>query len=385
MIKYSTQSISKSDIVEINKVLKSDYLTQGPKVSEFEKKISSFVKSKYSIAFNSATSALHASCVSLGVGKNDIVWTSPITFVSSGSCALMCGAKVDFVDIDISNFCISIDSLKLKLSKAKKAKKLPKVLINVHLGGLPANSIEIYNLSKKYNFKIIDDASHSLGSSYYHFKTGCGVHSHITVFSLHPLKIITTGEGGIATTNSIKLKKNLKLFSSHGISRSTNDYDSSFLKDILLKKYKYKQLSLGYNYRLTDIQSTLGISQLNILKKSINHRNKISKIYRLGLRNLKISFQEIDNDYISSFHLFIIRVLDGKSKRNKLMNFLEKYNIQTNIHYIPLYYQPLFKSVKLKNSEKYFNQCVSLPMHYKLNEKDVRFIISKIKKFYNDY
>jgi len=384
MIKYSTQSISKSDIAQINKVLKSDYLTQGPKVTEFEKKISTYVKSKYSVAFNSATSALHASCVSLGVEKNDIVWTSPITFVSSGSCALMCGAKVDFVDIDISNFCISIDSLKLKLSKAKKLNKLPKVLINVHLGGAPANLIEIYNLSKKYNFKIIDDASHSLGSSYYHFKTGCGAHSDITVFSLHPVKIITTGEGGIATTNSIKLKKNLKLFSSHGISRETKDYDPSFLKDILLKKYKYKQLFLGYNYRLTDIQSTLGISQLNIIKKSINHRNKISKIYRLGLKNLKISFQEIDNNFISSYHLFIIRVLDGKSKRNKLMNFLEKYNIQTNIHYIPLYYQPLFKSAKLKNSEKYFSQCVSLPMHYKLKEKDARFVISKIKKFYND-
>ena len=269
MIKYSTQSISKTDIDQINKVLKSGYLTQGPKVNEFEKKISSYVKSKYSVAFNSATSALHASCASLGVKKNDIVWTSPITFVSSATCALMCGAKVEFVDIDIGNFCISIKSLELKLSKAKKQGKLPKVLINVHLGGLPANSKAIFDLSKKYNFKIIDDASHSLGSSYNNFKTGCGIHSHITVFSFHPVKIITTGEGGIATTNSKILEKYLKLFASHGITRETKDYGSNFLKNILLDKFKYQQLFLGFNYRLTDIQSALGISQLNILNKSI--------------------------------------------------------------------------------------------------------------------
>ena len=304
MLPYSRQSINKQDIASVIKVLKSDFLTQGPKVIEFEKKISQYVKSKYAVSSNSGSSSLHLACLALSVKKNDIVWTVPNTFAASANCAINCGAKVDFVDIDRKTWNIDIGSLEKKLAISQKKNKLPKILIPVHFGGQPTEQEKIWKLSKKFKFKIIEDASHSIGSKHCGEMVGSCKWSDITVFSFHPTKIITTGEGGMATTNDKKTAEKMRIFRTNGI---TKDY-KLFKNKNNSGPWYYEQLESGYNYRMNDIAAALGISQLKRINQFIKKRNLIAKLYKDLLKNAPVEFQEINNYNFSSYHLFIIKL-----------------------------------------------------------------------------
>ena len=275
MIPYSRQQIDNKDIKSINKVLKSKFITQGSQINIFEKKICIKVDSKYGVAVNSATSALHISCLALGLKKKEYLWTVPNTFIASANCGLYCGARIDFVDIDEDTFNISIEKLKKKLILAKKNKKIPKIIVAVDFGGNPYDHKTLYELSKKYKFKIITDASHSLGSRYKNYKVGNCKWSDITVFSFHPVKPITTAEGGIAVTNNKILYDKLKILRNHGISRDVKKY-----KKKINHKWYYEQIDLGFNYRMNELQAALGISQLKKLDSFNLKRNKIAKIYK---------------------------------------------------------------------------------------------------------
>ncbi len=375
---YGRQDIQNEDIKGVIKVLKSDWLTQGPTVEKFEKKVTKFCKSKFSIASNSATSALHISCLALGVGKNDKVWTSSNSFVASANCALYCGAKIDFIDIDPRNYNMCPESLEIKLKKTSK-KNLPKVVIPVHMGGLPCDMIKIYKLSKKYNFRIIEDASHAIGARYgknQKFIVGNCQHSDITVFSFHPVKIITTGEGGMSLTNNQKLYEKMQLFRSHGITKN---------KKLMTKKpdgpWYYQQINLGYNYRMNDIEASLGIEQLKRVKSYIRKRNEIAKYYNKKLHCLPINLPKYNNDYKSSYHLYIITIKkNSKKSRNEIFRYLRKKKILANVHYIPIHTQPFFKKLGFTNgycpnAENYYYNAISLPIYPKLKKKDQDFVI----------
>jgi len=337
MISYSRQIINSEDIRKVKEVLKSDFLTQGPKSRLFEKKLSKNVGAKFATTFNSGTSALHISCLSLGVGKGDLVWTCTNSFVASANCALYCGANVDFVDIDKSSYNISISDLEKKLKISKTLSKLPKVIIPVHFGGFPCDMKSIFELSKKYKFKIIEDASHALGAKYYNNKIGDCKYSDITVFSFHPIKIITTAEGGAALTNSSYLDNKLKLLRTHGITRQ-----KKYLVNKKKESWYYEFQELGYNYRLNEIQSALGLSQLERLNKWVGYRNQLADIYTKELKNLPLIVPKVKKGYYSSYHLFVIRVLNNKRKisRDFLYKLLKNNGIESNVHYIPIHSHP---------------------------------------------
>ena len=375
-VPYSRQSINQKDINAVNLVLKSDFLTTGPKIVEFEKKLSTFFGSKYSLAVNSATSALHIACLSLDLKKNDYLWTTPISFVASANCALYCGAKIDFVDIDNDTFNISLDKLEHKLSKTPKT-KLPKIIVVVHLSGHPVDMKKIKQLSLKFKFKVIEDASHAVGSVYRNSKIGDCKYSDICVFSFHPVKIITTGEGGSVLTNSQKIFNRINSLRSHGINRKLKLQNNPWY---------YDQQSLGYNYRMNEIEASLGISQLSRLNKFIKDRIRISNIYRNFLDQKKIKFQKLISQTRSSMHLFIIRV-DAK-KRYKVYYNLKKQGITTNLHYIPIYRHSFYKKFKFKknnfsNAEKYYQEAISIPLYFGLKKKVQMKIIKIINQSLN--
>lgn len=375
-VPYARQSISKRDVAEVNKILKSNVITRGSTTELFEKKISKYVKCKYACAVSSATAGLHIACLSLGLNKGDFLWTSPITFVASANCGKYCGAKVDFVDIDLETGLISINALSIKLKAAKKTKSLPRILVVTHLAGQPCDMREIYILSKKYKFKIIEDASHAIGAEYKNNKIGNCRYSDMVVFSFHPVKIITTGEGGAVLTNSSNLIKKLKIFRGHGITKNKKDY--------LFKNnqpWYYEQHLLGYNYFITDFQSALGISQLKRIDKFINKRKKIYKWYEKKLNFNGYKSLVLKKDRKSSLHLYIIKFNKGLSLRNKIYNFFKSINIDTNVHYIPVYKMPFYKNYcKYPNSDKYYDQCLSLPMYYDLNQEEVNKICNLLNK-----
>ena len=380
MINYSKQSIDKKDINQVIKILKSDYLTTGPIVPKFEKKISDITKSKFSVSVNSGTSALHISCMALGLKKNDIVWTSPNSFVASANCALYCGAKVDFIDIG-EDLNIDTKLLEAKLKTAKKKKKLPKILIPVHFSGQSCDMKEIKRLSLLYNFKIIEDASHALGGRYLNKPVGSCQYSDITVFSTHPVKTITTIEGGIATTNDSNLYSKLSALRNHGILRKKFNKNS----------YKYirshfDQVLLGYNYRMSDVQAGLGLSQLKKIKRFIAIRQNIRKIYDQKLKIAEISIPKLNKNTFSTYHLYVIRIKNGK--RDELLKILKKNKINSAIHYIPIHFHPYYKKIGFKRgdfpqAEKYYNECISLPIYPSLKKKEIYFTIKIVKNFFN--
>ena len=383
IIPYGRQNVSENDIEAVIKVLKSDYLTQGPVTIKFEKAIASYTKSNYGVSVSSATAALHISCLALGLKKDDIVWTSPITFVASANCAVYCGAKVDFIDIDPKTYNISLEALTEKLKIAKSQNKLPKIIIPVHLSGQSCDMREIHRLSKKYDFKIIEDASHGIGGKYRDKPIGNCRYSDITVFSFHPVKIITTGEGGMCTTNDPKIANQLCLFRSHGITRHENEMTKE--SD---GPWYYQQIELGYNYRMTDISASLGLSQLDNLDEFIIKRHAIARKYDLAFRDKPIiaPFQHKEN--YSSYHLYIVRVKNTSESLNKLNLFksLREAGIMVNLHYIPVYHQPFYENFGYDNgdypeSEKYYEEALSLPIHTLLKEEEQDFIIEKILNF----
>ena len=382
-IPYARQDINQSDIDAVISVLRSDFLTQGPVVRNFEIAVSNYCGAKYAIAVNSATSALHIACLALDVGKGDYVWTSPITFVASANCALYCGATVDFVDIDPNTNNLSIECLSEKLEVAKKIGRLPKVVIPVHLAGQPCDMQEIYELSQQYGFKILEDASHAIGAKYKDELVGSCNYSDITIFSFHPVKIITSCEGGMAITNNLKLAKKIRLLSSHGISsnKDINETNTLFHGDLVRRPleeiWNYQQIYLGFNYRLSDVHAAIGLSQLHRINSFITKRHYIAERYNKLLSDLPLVLP-LQNKYsYSSFHLYIVRL-----KLNEInMTQLQVYNafhtagILVNLHYIPVYRQPYYEDMGFKkgycpNAEKYYSDALSIPIYFALKDSE---------------
>ncbi len=384
MIPYSKQSISKNDIFEVKKVLKSNFLTQGNQVSKFENIVSNFTESSYSIAVNSASSALHIACIALGIKKDDVVWTVPNTFAASANCAINCGAEVDFVDIDADNWNISIFELEKKLKQAKKKKKLPKLLIPVHFAGLPTEQKKIWELSKKYKFNILEDASHSIGAKFMNEPVGSCKYSDISVFSFHPVKIITTGEGGMALTNSKELAEKMRILRNNGISK-----DNFVFNQNKNKPWYYEHQTPGYNYRMNDIAAALGISQFKRLKIFLKKRNLIANKYKNYFKDLPVKTQNFSNHFYSSYHLFPLQFNLKKTKMNYFSIFkkLRSKNFFVNLHYMPLHLSPYFKKKgfkkgDFKNAEHYAETSISIPIFYELKNYQIIKLVKLIKSIF---
>ncbi|PKM37366.1 MAG: UDP-4-amino-4,6-dideoxy-N-acetyl-beta-L-altrosamine transaminase [Gammaproteobacteria bacterium HGW-Gammaproteobacteria-10] len=370
MIPYSRQSISEDDIQAVVEVLKSDFLTQGPVVPRFEQAVADYCRASHAVAVNSATSALHLACLALDVKPGDIVWTSPITFVASANCALYCGASVDFVDIDPDTYNLSVERLTEKLAEAESQSRLPKVVIPVHFGGLSCDMVAIRELSRRYGFKIIEDASHAIGGRYCGEPIGNCRYSDIAVFSFHPVKIITTGEGGIAVTNDIELARRMALLRSHGITRDANQMTHE--PD---GPWYYQQIELGFNYRMTDLQAALGLSQLKRLDAFVERRHQLADLYRKRLIDLSVNWQLQPDECRSSLHLFVIRLQNSRIGKSHLEVFrlLRNAGIGINMHYIPVHLQPYYKNKGFKlgdypEAERYYAEAISLPLYPDLTE-----------------
>lgn len=383
MIPYGRQDISQDDIQAVIDVLKSDYLTQGPAVPAFEQAVALYCNAKFGVAVNSATSALHIACLALNLGKGDIIWTSPITFVASANCALYCGAIVDFVDIDPATYNMSVEALEAKLTQAEIDGKLPKIVIPVHLAGQSCEMDKIYQLSKKYGFRIIEDASHGIGGKYKGEPIGNCKYSDITVFSFHPVKIITTGEGGMCMTNDPEIALHLTHFRSHGITRQPAE-----MTHVPDGPWYYQQIDLGFNYRLTDIHAALGLSQIKRLDEFVSKRHAIAARYNLALPSDTLTIHYQHPDTYSAYHLYIIRhkKKQGGIGRLQIFEKLRAAGILVNLHYIPVYHHPYYEKTgnynrsDFPNAEAYYAEAISIPMHTLLTEEDQQFVIDQIEK-----
>jgi UDP-4-amino-4,6-dideoxy-N-acetyl-beta-L-altrosamine transaminase len=364
VIPYGRQTINQADIDAVVEVLKSDFLTQGPAVPQFEKKVSEYCGADHAVAVNSATSALHIACLALGLGPGDILWTSPVTFVASANCALYCGASVDFVDIDPASYNISVSALAAKLAAAGKVGRLPKIVIPVHLCGQSCEMAAIQLLGKQYGFKIIEDASHAIGGTYQGAPVGNCRYSDVAVFSFHPVKIITTGEGGMAVTNDSRLARIMQRIRSHGITRAeaemTRPSDGPWY---------YQQTELGFNYRLTDIQAALGSSQMHRLNEFVAMRRTIAKRYDTLLTGLPLQIPWQHPDACSSYHLYVVRLkLGGIGKTHRqVFDALKEQGISVNLHYIPIYRQPYYEGMgfrrgNFEEAERYYSEAISIPI-----------------------
>jgi len=382
MIPYGRQDISQSDIDEVLNVLQSSNLTQGPAVPLFEQSIIKHCDAKFAIAVNSATSALHLACIALGLGPEDWLWTTPNTFVASANCGLYCGASVDFVDIDPKTYNMSVSALQEKLLIAEKQGKLPKILVPVHFSGQSCEMKEIHALSKRFGFKIIEDASHAIGGRYYNEPVGNCRYSDITVFSFHPVKIITTAEGGLATTNCPELAEKLSLLRSHGVTRTP-----SLMTKPMEGPWYYQQVSLGYNYRMTDLQGALGFSQMKRLSAFVSKRNQLAEKYDAALKDLPIITPYRNDGVYSSFHLYVIRLKLNELSKSRLEIFeaLRQKEILVNIHYIPVHTQPYYEEMGFKygdfpEAERYYEEAISIPLFPGLTDSEQEYVIDSLKE-----
>jgi UDP-4-amino-4,6-dideoxy-N-acetyl-beta-L-altrosamine transaminase len=381
MIPYGRQSISQKDIDAVTEVLNSDFLTQGPVVPLFEQAISSYCAVKYGVAVNSATSALHIACLSLGVKKGSLVWTSAISFVASANCALYCGADVDFIDIDEKTINVCPLSLQEKLAAHKSNHKpLPDVVIVVHMAGQSCDMKAIYELSNEYGFSIIEDASHGIGGKYEGHPIGNCRYSDITIFSFHPVKIITTGEGGMAVTNSTDLSAKMGLYRSHGITR-----DENFLKYHTEGPWYYEQIELGFNYRMTEMQAALGLSQLKNLDEFVVKRTAIFSRYNKELTHINgvLPFKSKVSE--PSWHLYILQLDVEKLDRKTIFNILREKGLGVNVHYRPIYLNPYYESLGFKkglcpNAEMYYEKCISIPIYHGMSDVDQDEVIKTINE-----
>lgn len=378
MIPYGKQSISQEDIDAVVDVLKSDWLTQGPKVPAFEQAICNYTGANFAVAVNSATSALHIACLALGVGIGDIVWTSPITFVASANCALYCGATIDFVDVDIVTGNMSVTALAAKLENAAIANSLPKVVIPVHLCGHSCDMQAISLLSKKYGFKIIEDASHGIGGEYHEQKVGSCQYGHISVFSFHPVKIVTTAEGGAATTNDSKILEAMQFYRSHGITK-----DSQSMLRPEEGDWYYEQHMLGFNYRMTELQAALGLSQMKRISEFVSCRNQLALLYRQKLANLPLSTVDPLSSTYSAYHLQMIR-LDECKNRKMVFDAMRADGIQVHVHYFPVHLQPYYLDLGFKEhdfpyAEAFYQQILTLPLHPNLLVDEQIQVVDKLR------
>ncbi len=372
MIPYGKQSISDEDIQAVVEVLRSDYLTQGPQAPAFEQALSDHCGARYAVATNSATSSLHLACLALGLGKGDWLWTSPVTFVASANCGLYCGAQIDFVDIDPATYNLSVSALEKKLKQAEANNRLPKVIVPVHLCGQPCDMKAINALSQRYGFKVIEDASHAVGGRYQGEPIGNCRYSDITIFSFHPVKIITSAEGGMALTNNQSLSDKMILLRSHGITRTpelmTHEPDGDWY---------YQQVELGFNYRMTELQAALGLSQLQRLDQFVQQRHLLAHRYDQLLQKLPLIIPYQHSDSYSGLHLYVIRLQLNQIQlsHREVFRALREKGIGVNLHYIPVHTQPYYQRMGFKvgdfpEAEHYYSEAISLPMFADMSESD---------------
>jgi UDP-4-amino-4,6-dideoxy-N-acetyl-beta-L-altrosamine transaminase len=376
MIPYGHQDIRQEDIDAVISVLRSDFLTQGPMVPRFETALCKYTGVGYAVAVNSGTSALHLACLALGVGKGDRVWTVPNTFVASANAALYCGAEVDFVDIDPVTFNISPVALEEKLRVAKRANRLPKVLIPVHFAGYPTAQKAIWQLTQRYGVRIIEDAAHAVGAERDGEKVGSCRWSDITTFSFHPVKIITTGEGGAALTNDPELAGKMALLRSHGVQRDKKEQE-------VHGPWSYQQVALGFNYRMTDIQAALGCRQMTRIEEYVDRRNSLARVYKENLVDLALICPKSPREGRSAWHLYVIQVSDS-SRRREIFEYLREEGIGVNVHYIPVYRQPWYQQLGFQpgycpNAEKYYRRAITLPLFPTMTENEQEKIITSLQ------
>ncbi|WP_417698469.1 UDP-4-amino-4,6-dideoxy-N-acetyl-beta-L-altrosamine transaminase [Psychromonas sp.] len=383
LIPYGKQSISQDDINAVIDVLKSDWLTQGPKVPAFESAIAEYCGANHACATNSATSALHIACLALGVSIGDIVWTSPISFVASSNCALYCGASVDFVDIDLETGNMSVIALKEKLAIAKQNKRLPKVVIPVHLAGQSCDMAAINELAEEYDFKIIEDASHAIGAKYKDKPVGSCDYSDITVFSFHPVKIITSAEGGMAVTNCAELNKKMSRLRSHGITNIPEE-----MTEPSHGPWYYQQIELGFNYRMTELQAALGLSQLKQLDNFISIRNQIAEDFDKYFTSQGLEPLRQKSESYSSYHLYILKIdFTTQQQQAQMVTLLREQGVQAHLHYIPIFLQPYYQELgfnkcDFSQSMRYYQQAMTIPLHPSLSSQDIDYIKQTVFKTY---
>ncbi len=382
MIPYGRQEINQDDIDAVLQVLQSDFLTQGPKVPLFEESVAEYVGAEYGVAVNSATSALHIACLALGLGEGDWLWTSPNSFVASANCGIYCGAKIDFVDIDPQTYNLCASQLEQKLIQAKSENRLPKVVIPVHFAGQSCDMRRIRQLSQEYGFKIIEDASHGIGGKYLNQAIGGCQYSDITVFSFHPVKIITTAEGGLATTNQSELAEKMRLLRSHGVTRDAQLMDKPSEGD-----WYYQQVDLGFNYRMTEMQAALGLSQLTRLDEFVEHRHALQARYDQLLDGLPLLTPYQSADSYSALHLYPIQLeLEqlGKSRR-EIFSELRAKGIGVNVHYIPIHRQPYYQAMgfapgDFPNAESYYQRAISIPLFHAMSEQQQDEVVENLNE-----
>ena len=383
IVPYGRQDIQDADVAAVLDVLKSNFLTQGPAVPLFEKTVRKVCDAAHAVAVNSATSALHIALMALGVGPGDIVWTSPNTFVASSNAALYCGASIDFVDIDLETYNMSIISLREKLEQAAVLGILPKVVVPVHLTGQPCDMRAIHELSQQYGFRIVEDASHAIGGRYRGGAIGNCEYSDITVFSFHPVKIVTTAEGGMALTNNSALAEQMSLFRSHGITR-----DPQLMTRAPEGPWYYEQIALGYNYRMTDLQAALGVSQMQRLQGYVDRRHEIAARYTQELQGLPLVLPKQKEFAYSAYHLYVIRLdLDAIKPLThaEVFQSLRERDILVNLHYIPVHTQPYYQKMgfgwgDFPNAEAYYNSAISIPMFPTLSCDEQDKVISALRE-----
>jgi len=371
MIPYGRQDITQADIDAVVEVLQSDFLTQGPKVPLFEQTVAVKVGARHALAVNSATSALHIACMALGLGQGDWLWTTPVTFVASANCGLYCGAQIDFVDIDPRTYNLCLRALEAKLIAAEREGKLPKVLVAVHLCGQPCDMQAIHALSQRYGFKIIEDASHAIGGKYQGEYIGSGRYSDITVFSFHPVKIITTAEGGMALTNDDQLAEKMNLHRSHGVTR-----DQNLMTHEPDGPWFYQQVELGYNYRMTELQAALGVSQMERLDAFVARRHELANRYDALLQDVPVTTPWQHPESYSGLHLYVIRLQLDRIDKNHRQVFedLREQGVGVNLHYIPVHTQPHYQNMGFQQgdypeAERYYSEAISLPMYQGLTDQ----------------